>query len=343
MKVGNRNGFVDALKGYAIILVIVGHSIQSNSVNFDENIIFRIIYSFHMPLFMFLSGFVLWLQRAKINYIYLLKRSMTLVIPFFTVYILNYFLTSSFHQFSLLMYLRDLVVAPDLGVWFLWTLFLNYLLFFAIYKLIYSLKLEKYEEIIMLVFSLILYYLPLSTFGFTFVRWYFFFFMIGYLLGKNYRLIRKYRNKIELIGIILFPIFVFGWYRTGNSSYITWLLSENILFFSAHSQFLLTLFNYAVPILGIVFSIVIIKKFLHYSRNVYNVFIELGKYTLDIYVIQYLIFFGGAKALLFFLKPKGNILIIALTACVVLLFSYSVSKFILRKHRVSRLLLGIYK
>lgn len=59
---GKRSTSVDLLKGYAIILVVLGHALQYNINNFDNNIVFRIIYSFHMPLFMFASGYVAFYQ-----------------------------------------------------------------------------------------------------------------------------------------------------------------------------------------------------------------------------------------------------------------------------------------
>lgn len=62
-----RNTYIDIVKGFAIILVVLGHSIQfgsgydfrANAECFD-NWLYRIIYSFHMPLFMIGGG--IWRQ-----------------------------------------------------------------------------------------------------------------------------------------------------------------------------------------------------------------------------------------------------------------------------------------
>lgn len=63
--INKRNDYIDFVKSVAIILVVIGHCIQcgSGSLYFEEqlyfdNILFRVIYSFHMPLFMLLSGFL---------------------------------------------------------------------------------------------------------------------------------------------------------------------------------------------------------------------------------------------------------------------------------------------
>lgn len=51
--------WADSLKGYLMILVILGHAIQSVLVdNFSTNHVWNIIYSFHMPAFMAVSGWV---------------------------------------------------------------------------------------------------------------------------------------------------------------------------------------------------------------------------------------------------------------------------------------------
>lgn len=50
---------IDFLKGYAIILVVIGHIIVTiaDPENYNTNPLFLFCYSFHMPLFMFLSGY----------------------------------------------------------------------------------------------------------------------------------------------------------------------------------------------------------------------------------------------------------------------------------------------
>ncbi|MDE5968902.1 MAG: acyltransferase family protein [Muribaculaceae bacterium] len=55
----NRVVWLDILKCMAIFLVLWGHSIQylRSDSPFDDPV-FRFIYSFHMPLFMALSGFL---------------------------------------------------------------------------------------------------------------------------------------------------------------------------------------------------------------------------------------------------------------------------------------------
>lgn len=51
-----RDSFYDEVRGFAILLVVLGHSIQSLVPNFQTDPLFLGIYIFHMPLFAFLSG-----------------------------------------------------------------------------------------------------------------------------------------------------------------------------------------------------------------------------------------------------------------------------------------------
>ena len=53
-----RNKAFDVLKLFAIFLVVWGHCIQNlHSGDFYSEPVYKIIYSFHMPLFMVISGF----------------------------------------------------------------------------------------------------------------------------------------------------------------------------------------------------------------------------------------------------------------------------------------------
>lgn len=56
-----RDNSFDLLKGFLIILVVLGHAVhfanRSTGMNVWVNPVFNIIYTFHMPLFIFVSGY----------------------------------------------------------------------------------------------------------------------------------------------------------------------------------------------------------------------------------------------------------------------------------------------
>lgn len=74
----------DMLKGFAIFMVVVGHVIQYLiSGNIEDKIGYRLIYSFHMPLFMAITGFFVGLGGVTkyFNIKKLYKRVMYLLTP----------------------------------------------------------------------------------------------------------------------------------------------------------------------------------------------------------------------------------------------------------------------
>ncbi|MGA3080469.1 MAG: acyltransferase [Terracidiphilus sp.] len=64
-----RNATLDCIKGFAICLVVWGHCIQYLSAGSNEQYlqdpVFAIIYSFHMPLFMAISGYLFYASQHR--------------------------------------------------------------------------------------------------------------------------------------------------------------------------------------------------------------------------------------------------------------------------------------
>lgn len=120
----NRLQYIDNLKGFAIVLVVIGHVIQCMYApgTYQDNVLFRYIYSFHMPLFMMLSGMTLNIhKRIPMENLpkFIGRRFLQLVVPF-VVWGLITTNTSSVSPFY------KIFVQPDLSLWFLWTLFWIY-------------------------------------------------------------------------------------------------------------------------------------------------------------------------------------------------------------------------
>lgn len=58
----NHNPAIDAIKGLLISLVVIGHILLGS---LGDNIIRYLIYSFHMPAFFFVSGYLINIENLK--------------------------------------------------------------------------------------------------------------------------------------------------------------------------------------------------------------------------------------------------------------------------------------
>lgn len=57
-KTENRNQFVDIMRGIAMLLVVLGHTMTGCTANSQSSFLFNIIWSLQMPLFILISGYV---------------------------------------------------------------------------------------------------------------------------------------------------------------------------------------------------------------------------------------------------------------------------------------------
>jgi len=89
----SRNQTIDAIKGFAIILVVLGHAIERNFLdNNVSSIVFNLIYTFHMAFFMFLSGYVIAQSISVSRYKWLSRKFVRLILPFIVFSIVMYYM-----------------------------------------------------------------------------------------------------------------------------------------------------------------------------------------------------------------------------------------------------------
>ena len=190
----------DALKCFAIYLVIYGHCIQHLRDNGDvkDDLVFQLIYSFHMPLFMMVSGYFSY-SSYNIPFVpFLAKKSKQLILPWLTGVAIM----------ALLMVLNTTSV-NDMGggkikhlfwnFWFLRSLFLCY-----IYSYI-SAKLFQIDSFRFCVLGLFLS----ALLGVGSTSYLYFFFLLG--LRARDRLSRKQDNQVKfsiLFLLVWFSLFV---------------------------------------------------------------------------------------------------------------------------------------
>lgn len=104
--VKNHYGFVDILKGIAILLIVYGHIIPGAIPFMTEY-----VSTFHIPLFFFVSGLLYNDVKYKDNFMsFIANRIKTLMCPFFyfsAVVALGYiFVTDDFRSFLISLFIN---------------------------------------------------------------------------------------------------------------------------------------------------------------------------------------------------------------------------------------------
>lgn len=145
---------LDYLKGIAIILVILGHSFSFTGFDllnkekyFAYYYIFNTIYSFHMPLFFIVAGFLSNKEYfIKPFYLSKIKR---LLIPYIFINIIDYIPRHMFKNFvnNSENSLFRIIFYSGVATWFIYTLFMIFLIFPFLDK--YLFKKDKYHLLLL--------------------------------------------------------------------------------------------------------------------------------------------------------------------------------------------------
>jgi fucose 4-O-acetylase-like acetyltransferase len=320
-----RDHHIDALKGVAIILVVLGHSIQINDPQYDHNLLFRIVFSIQMPLFMFLSGFIVLTQLHYSYLDFIRKNSIRLLIPFLVWHLIGYGLIPSNQEASLATHFLNLIKAPGIGLWFLWVLFLNGALLFGALKFARYKNWQRQENyfVIAAIFLSLAAspdFLALSEF-----KQYFPYYAAGFFACKYLDVLRAYRKIIYTTAVISFPFLVLGWMRNAMPTFYPTL--ANLITNEPIARLIVSIYKYAVSFSGFAFCSFFLGRM--NGMRFYWFLCWLGTLTLDIYVCHgyFLIRFGNGAVQYFS----------AALVCMVL--ALSLTLLIMKRFKITRLLL----
>ncbi len=271
----------DALKLFAIFLVLWGHSIQHLlSSNYVDEPIYRYIYSFHMPLFMIISGYFAS-SSMNLNFRILLKKKfIQLILPCIIwgiiIALMMWVLKGKMDNMP--TFFHKLIM----NFWFLKSLFLCYILAYAGKKILGN----KYAWIILtLLLSQIFppFNIPLM----------YPMFLTGIYLRKIDTQWKKQAKALFSISFIIFLILLCFWDKSH------WTFSEINTLSTLKNQnwelFSLVVWHkiYSI-IIGIAGSFTFISLFYLLLKNnkqskLLNTIYDWGKYTLGIYILQLII------------------------------------------------------
>lgn len=167
---------IDNLYAIGIILVVLGHSHSSDWSTFSGTVLnpmIIFIYTFHMPLFFFIAGFLFMNSHSleRMGYgCWLKQKAERLLIPYVILSVIalipKYYVENRGFSGFTWSYLAKTVFVPRMGVWghfwFLPVLLLLYIVFGVCKKLLNG-KNDQLVLAVMVQISVVLYFMPYGT------------------------------------------------------------------------------------------------------------------------------------------------------------------------------------
>lgn len=205
MEERQRDVLPDVLKGFGIFLVVLGHCIQSGSgleylarAGYFYDQWYQFIYSFHMPLFMVISGYYAWnsVQRANTSQDrkkMIKKKCIYLITPNIAwklIELVYLFVTDTYYRgFDVL--LKDFFIGSLTNFWFLWAVLYSFLLVCLMHY-----KLRDSVWIYILIF-MAMFFTP-DGMGLNAYKYMLPYYLIGFYVNKNWERLSSTRLFQEI-------------------------------------------------------------------------------------------------------------------------------------------------
>ena len=133
-----RLEYLDCVKGFGILLVILGH-IYAWNPDINRGIIVTWIYSFHMPLFFIVSGMLIKYKYNNNTKEFIISKVKHILIPYIIFSLCNSIINIILYGFNINSFILDIVYTFTLigvDMWFLQVLFLSEVIFILLKRFI---------------------------------------------------------------------------------------------------------------------------------------------------------------------------------------------------------------
>ena len=266
-----RSQNIDALKGIAILIVMIGHVLTWNHM--EDGYIYDVIKVIQMPLFIIVSGYLCGIGRRASDitqyWRILKKRAVSYLVPFFFWIIL-------LHPRHPVSSIVETLFCLDKGLWFLMTLFLLNLMTYTA-QLAGERAVRHKRLVFWSVYLLMIVFVVLETLlGWRFLspgltRLYLPFFLTGYLVGENREWVMVIPKKWKALfcglaaGGLFYLAFTCDLLDVGNPIFLGRQLFASFL--GCYMVICLTTFSQ--------------------NEKAKRILAWLGNYTLEIYVLHF--------------------------------------------------------
>ena len=336
--------WADSLKGGLILLVILGHALQGTlGTDCETDHVWNIIYSFHMPAFMAVSGWLAFRGSSTCvadGYSFSLflsvcyRRALQLLVPFVIWTIVSYIIKGEYSIQGLFVNF----LYPDRSFWFLWVLFWICVIFNLAQLVASMLKIKELVTILVTCLLLlgVMVTMEIRILGFQFIAYYYLFYTFGYCLHKyEDTVLLKVMSKpyVMVAFTILWACLAWGWSMHGLPSWVPTI---------PHLPPALPQYAYR-GLTGLVAIVVLIEAaplLLNGNSKFNKMMCSLGAVSLGLYVVH-LSIIGRVVDCIQSVIPSAGVWTCALLAFVIVLaISYLVVWIINTNRFTARLFLG---
>ena len=303
-----------------MFLVVWGHCIQYSWNNdFFHNPVFIVIYSFHMPVFMAISGYLYYLSTQKRNFKQLIAiRFKQLIIPLLIWSVILLYLMHRYELKTPVSWLKGYLNYLPVSLWFIWSLFFCSVILAVINKFFHD------SLMIYLAAVIIIDLLP-DAYSLQYTKYMLPYFISGYLVHK-YNL--KSSIMVSMLSFVLFAVMIYYW-NVNDYIYLSGMAIHNI-----HNLYT-DIFRYLIGFFGII-VFVTAMKWLPNSKP-----LELtGRYSLGIYIISIFPLQVVHYLNLQYDKIFFNFIFTPLLAVVIILMCIGISMLIEKNKTLNKYLLG---
>lgn len=292
MELSNRNVKIDVARGIAILMVVLGHTIQYFQGG-TQTLLSNIIFSLQMPLFMLISGYVCKYSKPIDNFNAffkrLFKKSYALLLPWLVWTILRFFITfnSYFGNDGFLEYIKYIITHMDSGYWFLFSLF-SIDLIVSVSELLsclikFTAQSKIATKIIQMIFVGVLFgglgvlgkFVGMQFLSIKYTLYYIPFFCIGYLFGEFNDEINSIKHYKPIVGVSV-SIFAI--------TYVIMILQFNIQ--SMSDSALNVLVRMIISLTGCAVLFYIVER-TNCTGKLPDFLCHCGKHSLEIYLVHY--------------------------------------------------------